>query len=55
MLGQPVGGGGAVVLMLTVSKATVLKAPGLCEVTASPSKIEPLIFSVALDPGDARN
>src|SRR6266487_1728926 len=35
---------------LTVSKVSMLKAPALCEVTARPARLEPLIFNVILDP-----
>src|SRR5206468_10283024 len=40
-------------LTLTVSKVTVLSAPGLCEVTASPARIGPLMFSVRLEPASS--
>src|SRR5438132_3314698 len=47
------GGGGGVVLMLTVSIVTVLRAPGLCEVTARPCRMEPLMLKVTVEPGIA--
>jgi hypothetical protein len=39
--------------MLTLSKVTTLKLPGLCDVTANPAIIGPSMFISIFEPGTA--